>query len=74
MKQVTLASNHRFFEDYDQLLDKNLKPSDPKPTVADHIRNVKEWYGYDIEIDPFGTCVKFNLTESAYTMFLLKWC
>lgn len=70
-KIVTIKSSHPFFEDFERRLAENPVP--PNTSVKVLLELAKQWYGYDIILDDYGTVAQINMTDAEYTMWLMKW-
>lgn len=77
MKRVSLPlnSDHPFFKDYDNKLREQINAGKVcHPMTSEMHKNyVKEWYGYDIDINPFGTDAIIYMSDKQYTLFILRW-
>ena len=71
MKSVTIKSSHPFFEDFEQKLTANPVP--PTTPVNVLLELAKQWYGYDIILDDYGTVAQVTMSDAAYTLWLMKW-
>lgn len=71
--EIYLGANHPFLEDYDDKLEKNLNIYRHWPTREENEQYIKEWYGYDVEIDSFGLNATLTMTEQQHTLFMLRW-
>lgn len=70
-KTVVIKSSHLFFEDFEQRLAANPVP--PNTSVKVLLELAKDWYGYDIVLDDYGTVANITMTDAEYTMWLLKY-
>jgi hypothetical protein len=74
MKTVEINKYHPFVEEYDQTFREKLKPT--KGTVykfEDHKKFIKEWFDYEVDVDPHGFTGRLTMTDEQYTLFLLRW-
>lgn len=68
MKTITIKHNHPFLEDLDRRLSEV-----PKAPFKVMLEYAKQWYGYDIIVDDHGACANITMSDSDYTLFLLRW-
>jgi hypothetical protein len=74
MKTVEINKYHPFVEDYDRRFRENVTLGEQMMMASDdHRKLVKEWYGYDIDIDYHGFTGRLTMTDEQYTLFVLRW-
>jgi hypothetical protein len=69
---VDITLEHPFWQDYNSKARKIYQKGFFIPR-QDHAEHIKEWYGYEAEIQPYDTCVVLHMTEQEHTLFALKY-
>ncbi len=70
--RVYLNRFHKFLEDYDN----RIIAEYGSLHVLSHEKNLthlKEWYGYDVVVDPYGFEAWVEMSEQNYTLFAIKY-
>ena len=73
MVTVHLTKFHKFFEDYDNRLEKEYGVRNPKLEHSEHLRHLRDWYSFDVQIDELGTEALVEMSEENYTLFAIKY-
>ena len=71
--KVFLNRFHKFLEDYDDRVEKHYGTRRADISHAEHLKNLKEWYDFDVIVDELGTEAYVEMTEQNFTMFGLKY-
>lgn len=71
--KVKIHKFHKFLEDYDQRLENHYGMARPAVMYKDHLRHMKNWYGFDVEVDELGNEAYVEMTDQNYTLFALKY-
>jgi len=69
---IDIRNNHPFWQDYNNRL-RTVYARGHLISRMDHKHYIKEWYGYEAEIQPYDTCVVLHMTEREHTLFALKY-
>lgn len=70
--RVYINRYHKFLEDYDNRIEKEYGSLRVLPYET-NLRHLKEWYGYDVEVDQIGTEAWVEMSEQNYTLFAIKY-
>lgn len=70
--RVFLNKFHKFLEDYDNRVIAEYGSLKILP-YAENLKNLKEWYGFDVEVDEHGTAAWVEMSEENYTLFAIKY-
>lgn len=70
---VCISQTHPFFVNFDQKLKQHEKSQKSQVASTEELENlIKSWYGYDIELEPYGLYATLKMTPQQRTVFLLK--
>lgn len=72
---------HPFLKDFENKLRQTIEVKDEshidgyiiRLSSEEKERYIKEWYGYEAEIQPYNTHIVLYMTEQEHTLFALKY-
>lgn len=70
--RVYINRYHKFLEDYDNRIIKEYGTLKSLPYQT-NLQHLKEWYGYDVEVDDHGFEAWVEMSEQNYTLFAIKY-
>lgn len=70
--KVYINRYHKFLEDYDSRIEKEYG-SLRMLSYQTNLQHLKEWYGYDVEVDGNGLEAWVEMSEQNYTLFAIKY-
>ena len=71
--RVYINRYHKFLEDYDNRLEKEYGVRHPIISHEQHLKNLKEWYSYDVVVDDLGMEAYVDMSDQNYTLFAIKY-
>ena len=76
IKTVRFNEGHPWLADFGRRLSEHCQQTGKDENDLDHdcyLSLIKEWYGYDVKVDPLGVSVTLAMEEKDLTMFQLRW-